>query len=246
MLVETVEAMDAAAGRESGSSGGWCKRTKNNWMGRPFLTSTHTPLAIRLRTSYFVLSQADPGRPLNLDPNGPGQSMVDWGSFGIRNDAPAGAKGLDLLGGSLSRGLSMARTLGSEDANQVAKPGRRVLIGWTGPADGPSFRGQGSAQGLPRELSLGSDKALLQRFVPELKALRTNAHSSAVGVSYDAGLQTEVYATFPATACGWVFSTLSCFFVNVIHDLTSFKTALFNDNATVQQWRISVLCLGAR
>ena len=95
----------------------------------------------------------------------------------------------------------MARTLGSEDANQVAKPGRRVLIGWTGPADGPAFRGQGSAQGLPRELSLGADKSLLQRFVPELETLRTGHPSSAVGTTYDAGLQSEVYATFPSAAC---------------------------------------------
>ena len=44
----------------------------------------------------------------------------------------------------------MARTLGSEEANQVTKPGRRVLIGWTGPADNKAFRGHGSAQSLPR------------------------------------------------------------------------------------------------
>ena len=33
----------------------------------------------------------------------------------------------------------MARTLGGEEADQVTKPGRRVLIGWTGPAPQETF-----------------------------------------------------------------------------------------------------------
>lgn len=43
--------------------------------------------------------------------------MVDWGAFKI--DPNATGSGVDLLTGTGSRGLSMARTLGSEDANQV-------------------------------------------------------------------------------------------------------------------------------
>ena len=75
----------------------------------------------------------------------------------------------------------MARTLGTEDANQVTHPGRRVLIGWTGPPPNGLLAGsQGSAQSLPRELSLNRDKVLLQRFVPELEALRL-AHSHLAG-----------------------------------------------------------------
>jgi len=62
--------------------------------------------------------------------------------------------------------LTMARTLGSSDANQVAVPGRRILIGSIGhPAAGAS-------QSLPRDLSLSPSRELLQRFVPELQALR--------------------------------------------------------------------------
>ena len=52
--------------------------------------------------------------------------MVDWGSFALKAAPAEGAMGVDLLSGSASRGLSMARTLGSEDANQVTQPGRKV------------------------------------------------------------------------------------------------------------------------
>ena len=73
--------------------------------------------------------------------DGPGQRMVDWGSFKLKPSARANgtsstssaANPLDLLDGTASRGLSMARTLGTEEADQVTVPGRRVLIGWTGP-----------------------------------------------------------------------------------------------------------------
>ena len=72
--------------------------------------------------------------------DGPGQQMVDWGSFKLKPSARANGTSsggavnpLDLLDGTASRGLSMARTLGTEEADQVTVPGRRVLIGWTGP-----------------------------------------------------------------------------------------------------------------
>jgi hypothetical protein len=63
-------------------------------------------------------------------------------------DAPRAPRappyGLGLLSGTGSRGLSMARTLGSEEADQVTKPGRKVLIGWTGgaPSGIAPLRGQ--------------------------------------------------------------------------------------------------------
>jgi hypothetical protein len=107
---------------------------------------------------------------------------------------------LSMRSGTASRGLSMARTLGSEEADQVSVSGRRVLIGWTGPApaDMTALRdGGGSAQSLPRELSLGPDRSLLQRFVPELAQLR----SAAPVAPADAGLQAEVVAMLP-DRCG--------------------------------------------
>jgi len=74
-----------------------------------------------------------------------------------------------------------------------------VLIGWTGPADWQvqvvSQGIQGSAQSLPRDLSLAPDKSLLQQFVPELQVLRRR-HLSGKTVAM-AGLQAEVHARFP-------------------------------------------------
>lgn len=131
--------------------------------------------------------------------------MIDWGSFALKTGASdSGKTGLDLLDGTASRGLSMARTLGSEEADQVSKAGRRVLIGWTGPADGAAFGGQGSAQSLPRELSLAADKSVLQRFVSELQILRKVHQSTTKGgevLDTGADLQAEVLARFPAS-CG--------------------------------------------
>ena len=98
----------------------------------------------------------------------------------------------------------MARTLGSEEADQVTKPGRRVLIGWIGPAQNRVFSG-GSAQSLPRDLSLDPElpSRLLQRFVPELQVLRRRhtrtaaPHSQAV---ISVGLQAEFFAQFPTVS----------------------------------------------
>ncbi len=61
----------------------------------------------------------------------------------------------------------MARTLGG-DANQVAVPGRKVLVGWLGYGGGKDI----AMQSLGRDLTLSEDYELLQQFVPELKALR--------------------------------------------------------------------------
>ena len=111
--------------------------------------------------------------------------------------------GVSLLDGTGSRGLSMARTLGSEEPDQVSQPGRRVLIGWTGPGDAAVFNRVGSAQSLPRDLSLAPDRSLLQAFVPELKALRgseLSASGKAAWFPLFAGLQAEVHATLP-TSC---------------------------------------------
>jgi len=96
----------------------------------------------------------------------------------------------------------MARTLGSEEADQVTKPGRRVLIGWTGPANSMALHNQGSAQSLPRELTLAKDKSLLQRFVPELQTLRKDhSHADAAGKALSGTQACEVSASFPAS-CG--------------------------------------------
>ena len=129
--------------------------------------------------------------------------MVDWGALALKTEYSPPTTGVDLLEDAGSRGFSMARTLGSEEADQVSMPGRRVLIGWTGPADGEAFDGQGSAQSLPRDLSLASDKSLLQKFVPELQSLRLEHQSSNTsGEVLETSLQVEVQATFPGAACG--------------------------------------------
>jgi len=64
---------------------------------------------------------------------------------------------------------------------QVNVAGRRVLLGWIG-------GGTLGAQSLARDLTLSQSRELLQEFVPELKALRTDAGTT--------GLQTEVVASF--------------------------------------------------
>ena len=98
----------------------------------------------------------------------------------------------------------MARTLGSEDLDQVSHAGRRILIGWTGGGDPAILHNLGSAQSLPRELSLAPDRSLRQRFVPELQTLRTSevrASGRDAWFPRFVGLQAEVCATLPAAAC---------------------------------------------
>lgn len=147
-------------------------------------------------TMYFIGTQENGGR--FLDKKGgtefasPGEKgMMDWGSFTPDNTKPY-AKGLKALKGGQSRGLSMARTLGS-DANQVAKEGRRVLIGWLG-------GGAGASQTLAQDLSLSDDGTLLQAFVPELKILRKD-HTTLDNThkSLQTGMQLEIFGTFEVT-----------------------------------------------
>eukprot|EP00658_Telonema_sp_P-2_P004396 TRINITY_DN11645_c0_g1_i15.p1 TRINITY_DN11645_c0_g1~~TRINITY_DN11645_c0_g1_i15.p1 ORF type:complete len:585 (+),score=135.33 TRINITY_DN11645_c0_g1_i15:101-1855(+) len=93
--------------------------------------------------------------------------------------------------------LTMARTLGS-DPNQVAKNGRKVLVGWIGGAVG--------SQSLGRDLSLSPEYELVQQFVPELQSLRqpgslehqrvTASERSQVVVHSAGSLQLEILATF--------------------------------------------------
>lgn len=144
------------------------------------------------------------------------QSMVDWGSFTPLKKVSNSSMGLERLAGTASRGFSMARTLGSEDADQVTKDGRRVMIGWTGPATPvAALKGQGSAQSLPRDLSLGSDRALCQSFVPELKVLRKNhSHTSTSEMPLHAGLQAEVLVSFTTAVAD--ISTLGDFGFSVL------------------------------
>lgn len=99
--------------------------------------------------------------------------------------------------------LFMARTLGSE-SNQVAVPGRRVMIGWISECHGGGCHDPFASQSLPRDLSLSSDYELLQQFVPELKVLRDeyralsmsgNPNNSSSGLNVPS-MQLEVVASF--------------------------------------------------
>jgi hypothetical protein len=115
--------------------------------------------------------------------------MLDWGAFAPSNGA-AGAKGTKALNGKLSRGLSMARTLGG-DPNQVAKPGRRTLVGW------------GSAsytfQTLLQDLTLGGMATapfLQQQFIPELQMLR----EGSTGLATSQQFEVVARITKPSTA----------------------------------------------
>ncbi|GMI60365.1 hypothetical protein ScalyP_jg6725 [Parmales sp. scaly parma] len=154
-------------------------------------------------TAYTILSQpGGPGTEFEYLEAGPGQQMVDWGSFKFR-DTLENMKTwkvtdpTEYLDGSSTRGFSMARTLGSEESNQVTKEGRRVLIGWTG--NPPFFDDYaGSLQSLPRELSLADDYQLKQKFVDELQTLRGEEKKGKVSVGTSA---VEVLATFPSS-CG--------------------------------------------
>eukprot|EP00912_Choanoflagellata_sp_UC4_P000489 UC4_evm5s302 len=100
--------------------------------------------------------------------------------------------------------LTMARTLGS-DPNQVARNGRRVLIGWIG-------GGSPASQSLARDLSLSDDYELLQAFVPELQVLRIFGSKKQTKTSEGSGafvgatvrhsggsLRLEILATFTWT-----------------------------------------------
>ena len=136
-------------------------------------------------------------------------ATVSWAPTAEKARRPSAARpwaptGLALLDGTASRGLSMARTLGSDESDQVTQPGRRILIGWAGPADAPVFGGHASAQSLPRALSLAKDRSLLQAFVPELQALRgaeLRASGAAAAKPLAGGLQAEVLAFLPS-GCG--------------------------------------------
>ena len=122
----------------------------------------------------------------------PGEiGMLDYGAF-TRNGRP-GAKGIGALRGNLSqRAFSMAKTLGGESANQVAKPGRRRLVAW-----GSTFHQGGGAytfQTLLQDLTLapgkgpGENVVLQQAFIPELQMLRQ-------GKPIDRSQQFELVAT---------------------------------------------------
>jgi sucrose-6-phosphate hydrolase SacC (GH32 family) len=105
----------------------------------------------------------------------------------------------------------MARTLGS-DSNQVAKNGRRVMIGWVGPLTGSpvGFVGSPASQSLSRELSLSENYELLQQFIPEYQQLRQPAtfeqttvtrETAAAEIIHSRGsLQMELVATFTFSA----------------------------------------------
>ena len=76
----------------------------------------------------------------------------------------------------------------------------------------PQLGGRASAQSLPRELSLGPDRSLLQRFVLELETLRiqTSLRYITGSATYDAGLQAEVYADLPAECADAISAATAC------------------------------------
>jgi len=154
-------------------------------------------------TAYTILSQPDgPGTSFEYHEEGR-QSMVDWGSFVFRDSRQNMLKwtnatdATDYLDGTARPGFRMARTLGSEESNQVTRPGRRVLLGWTGesPFD-PN--GAGSVLSLPRELSLADDYQLKQKFVDELAVLRKEERTGTQQYGLAAH---EVIAVCPSTDC---------------------------------------------
>ena len=121
---------------------------------------------------------------------------VDWTDFGSTGYYDYGS-------------LTMARTLGG-DPNQVAKPGRRTLVGWIGTKNvekpGPA------SQSLARDLTLfeggqPASKVLLQQFVPELQGLRVPGSvvrlGGGTGRTVGTGwLRTEVVASFTVPNTG--------------------------------------------
>jgi hypothetical protein len=129
--------------------------------------------------SYWVGKQQAPG----------GQFEAYWDKVGAVGHYDYGS-------------LTMARTLGS-DSNQVAKNGRRVLLGWIG--------GTPASQSLARDLTLSADYELLQQFVPELQVLRLPASLETATIAEDdnetgtvshsraGSLQLELVATFSWT-----------------------------------------------
>ena len=159
-------------------------------------------------TSYFVVEQEAAGAPLKeVAPQG----MVDWGAFRLKTPAPptttsrateveetATRARLDLLDGTGSRGLSMARTLGSEEADQVTQPGRRVLIGWTGPADVHQLGGQGSRS---RCRASSASRPTARCFRRLCRSCRRSHRRRTPGASAwfptNVGLQAEVIASLP-------------------------------------------------
>lgn len=166
-------------------------------------------------TAYTVLKQPN-GPGTAFQESGPGQLMIDWGAFTLKHPLPTKIiDSLDLLTGTESRGLSMARTLGGEESDQVTKNGRRVLIGWTGPAPMEVFNDTnagGSAQSLPRDLSIDpTSLKIVQKFIPELQMLRStnqptvrlsrNETNAPMGIS-----PIEIIANFP-TEC---INTVQC------------------------------------
>ena len=82
------------------------------WLSWP---DDHVYLSLCL-VIYFSYYLVDAFAKSRLGQVGP-QGMVDWGSFVVPKDGHA--NGINSLQGTGSRGLSMARTLGSEEADQV-------------------------------------------------------------------------------------------------------------------------------
>ena len=109
----------------------------------------------------------------------PGEiGMLDWGAFAP--NGLAGATGVKALKGGQRAGLMMARTLGG-DPNQVAKPGRRTMVGWGAAAY--------TFQTLLQDITLGKAGGavvLKQQFIPELQMLRLGPpHSVASSQQFE-------------------------------------------------------------
>ena len=104
-------------------------------------------------TEFYIGLQGNGSKfVLGSEPSAVG--MIDWGSFSPTGSSSKGISGLE---GKESRGQSMCRTLGS-DPDQVAVPGRRVIVCWLG--------GTPAQQSLSRDVTLSPKTELLQQFVP--------------------------------------------------------------------------------
>mmetsp|Transcript_1154 Transcript_1154/g.2196 ORF Transcript_1154/g.2196 Transcript_1154/m.2196 type:complete len:242 (-) Transcript_1154:365-1090(-) len=104
----------------------------------------------------------------------------------------SGCFGRSCLGETQQKVYSMARTLGSENPNQVLDSGRKVMYAWMKGGD------PNSIISLGRDLGLDENLTLTQEFVPELQSLRINGSHVSLPAEESAlpGMYAEVYAEF--------------------------------------------------
>eukprot|EP00472_Partenskyella_glossopodia_P002350 CAMPEP_0197532572 /NCGR_PEP_ID=MMETSP1318-20131121/40238_1 /TAXON_ID=552666 /ORGANISM="Partenskyella glossopodia, Strain RCC365" /LENGTH=591 /DNA_ID=CAMNT_0043089181 /DNA_START=17 /DNA_END=1792 /DNA_ORIENTATION=- len=140
-------------------------------------------------TSYTIVTN-EPGKAfvVNGSSNFEGLGMVDWGVFEITDYGKYGRQALEA---NASAGkFMMARVLGSTDPNQVAVPGRRVMVGWL-------YSSSASLLSMSRELSLSKDLELLQKFPDSLQNYRIQSSRK-----FTSDTQTRIHPTPLAEVVG--------------------------------------------